>query len=282
MGSATRVHARAYRPRIERSRILGSTFWLTPRDEAICLHLNDHRVLTTGQLADLHFTSSRRARDRLMTLNQKGVVDRFRPYRYPGSAQWHYFLGELGARVVASRLGFDLKVIRHRMERDLELVRNQRLFHIVETNDFFVHLIKRCRQVPGYEVTRWWGERRCSAELRGDVRPDGLASISAFGRRLTFLVELDRGTERGDRLRRKLVFYARLAGRSEAPDAIWFLFPGERRERSSTSKLRIKIGIPVLTSHRELFYADPLGPVWLPVGSERRVSLSQLARGPSE
>jgi hypothetical protein len=34
------------------------------------------------------------------------------------------------------------------------------------------------------------------------------------------LLELDRGTERGDRLRRKLVYYARLAGRSEAPDAI--------------------------------------------------------------
>jgi hypothetical protein len=96
------------------------------------------------------------------------------------------------------------------------------------------------------------------------------------------LLELDRGTERGDRLRRKLVFYARLAGRSEAPDAIAFLFPGEKRERSSAPKLRIDIGIPVLTSHRELYFADPLGPVWLPVRSERRVSLLHLCWGRNE
>jgi hypothetical protein len=181
--------------------------------------------------------------------------------------------------VVASRLGFDLKVITYRMERDLELVRNQRLLHIVETNDFFVHLITRCRQAPGHEVTRWWGERRCAAELGGRVRPDGLARISAFGKRCTFFLEFDRGSERGDRLRRKLVFYARLAGRAEAPDALVFLFPGERRERSSAPKLRLDIGFPLLTSYRELFYADPLGPVWLPVRSDQRVSLLHMSRG---
>jgi hypothetical protein len=83
----------------------------------------------------------------------------------------------------------------------------------------------------------------------------------------------------GDRLRRKLVVHARLAARSEAPDAIALLFPGEKRERGSAPKLCIDIGIPVLTSHRELYFADPLGAVWLPVRSERRASLLHLSPG---
>jgi hypothetical protein len=279
MGDATRVHTRAFSPRMERSHVLSSAYWLTPRDEQICLDLHDYRVLTTTQISEIHFAGSRRARRRLLILSDQGFIDRFRPNRYRGSAPWHYILGNLGIRVVSSKLELDVKALRRRMERDLALVNSPRLSHLVEANDFFVQLVKRCRQVPGYELTQWWGERRCAAELVTRARPDGLGCISSHGRTCTFALELDRGTERGDRLRHKVLSYGRLARRKEAPDALVFLFPSEKRERYAQPKLRVNLDIRVVTSHRELFYADPLGPVWRPVGFDRRVSLPQLGRG---
>jgi hypothetical protein len=283
MASATRVDARAFRPRIERSHVLSSPSWLTQRDDAICIDLHEHRVLTTMQLTGLHFSDVRRARRRLLILHRKGVVERFRPYRPRGSASHHYILGEVGARVVAATQGLDLRAIKQRMERDLYLMLNPRLDHLLEVNDFFVRLIKECRTTPRHDVTRWWGERRCAAAIPTPGRPDGLGRLSSFGRSCSFLLELDRGTERGDRLRRKLLSYGRLGRRREKPDAIVFIFPSERRESAARSKLELDIGIRVATSHRDLHEANPLGRNWLPIDTDRRCSLIDLpmsARSP--
>lgn len=277
MASATRVDARAFRPRIERSHVLSSPSWLTKRDDAICLDLHEHRVLTTPQIADLHFEDVRRARRRLLILHRKGVLERFRPYRPAGSAPHHYILGEVGARVVAATHGLDLRIIKQRMERDLYLMLNPRLDHLLEVNDFFVRLIKECRNSPDYDLTRWWGERRCAGAIPTSVHPDGLGRLTSFGTSCTFLLELDRGTERGDRLRRKLLSYGRLGRRREKPNAIVFLFHTERRERATRAKLELDIGIRVTTSHRDLHEANPLGRNWLPIAEERRRSLIDLA-----
>lgn len=80
----------------------------------------------------------------------------------------------------------------------------------------------------------------------------------------------------GDRLRRKLLSYARLGRRRDAPEAIVFLFPSELRERHARPKLDIDIGIPVATSAKEIFYSDPLGSVWLPIGRDQRFPLVRL------
>lgn len=90
------------------------------------------------------------------------------------------------------------------------------------------------------------------------------------------LLELDRGTERGDRLRRKLLSYARLGRRRDAPDVILFYFPSEERERRARRKLDIDIRIPIATSHRGLYETDPLGQVWLPPRLEQRIHLVEL------
>jgi hypothetical protein len=234
-------------------------------------------VLTTMQLTGLHFEDVRRARRRLLILHRKGVIERFRPYRPRGSAPHHYILGEVGARVVAATQGLELRTIRQRMERDLYLMLNPRLDHLLEVNDFFVRLIKECRNSPDYDLTRWWGERRCAAAIPSSVHPDGLGRLSSFGRSCTFLLELDRGTERGDRLRRKLLSFGRLGRRREKPDAIVFIFPSERRERAARSKLELDIGIRVATSHRDLHEGNPLGRNWLPIDDETRRSLIDLA-----
>jgi hypothetical protein len=125
-------------------------------------------------------------------------------------------------------------------------------------------------------LDQWWGEQRCAAKLPTKVRPDGLGRLLGGERPCTFLLELDRGTERGDRLRRKLLSYARLGRRRDAPEAIVFLFPSELRERHARPKLDIDIGIPVATSAKDIFYSDPLGAVWLPIGRDRRFPLVRL------
>lgn len=282
MSSATRVHARP-RPRIERSDILASASWFTKRDDSICMDLYNHRVLTTNQLSDLYFTDPRRARDRLLKLYRHRAIDRFRPFRHLGSAPWHYVLDEIGARVAASTLGIELQQLRYRLERDLELVNSPRLRHLVEVNDFFVRLLTRSRALPGFHLDQWWSEQRCAAKLPTKVRPDGLGRLVGPEGTCTFLLELDRGTERGDRLRRKVLSYARLGRRADAPDVVLFHFPSEKRERSARPKLENDIRLRVATTHRDIFQNDPLGQVWLPlergwlpVEGDRRHSLIDL------
>lgn len=146
----------------------------------------------------------------------------------------------------------------------------------MNVNDFFVRLISRCRAKPGFELEQWWSERRCAAKLPTKVRPDGLGRLIGGERPCTFLLELDLGTERGDRLRRKLLSYARLGRRHDSPDAIPFHFPSEERERRARQKLDIDIGLRIATSHRGLFETDPLGQVWLPLRFERRIRMEEL------
>jgi hypothetical protein len=246
------------------------------------MDLYNHRVLTTNQLSDLHFTDPRRARDRLLKLYRYRAIDRFRPFRHFGSAPWHYVLDELGARIAAATLGIELKQLRYRLERDLDLVSSPRLQHLVEVNDFFIRLITYCRAKPGFKLDQWWSEQRCAAKLPTKVRPDGLGRLIGGERTCTFLFELDRGTERGDRLRRKLLSYARLGRRRDAPDAILFHFASEKRERSARQKLDIDIRLRVATTHRELYDRDPLARVWLPIKGYRRISFMDLSRAKGE
>ena len=60
------------------------------------------------------------------------------------------------------------------------------------------------------------------------------------------------------------------------PDAIVFLFPSELRERHARPKLDIHIGIRVATSAKDIFYSNPLGSEWLPIGRDQRFPLVQL------
>ena len=70
---------------------------LSQRDQLICIHLYEHRVLTTEQLYELHFSSPRRARSRLARLHEMGVLWRNRPRAQLRSLPWHYTLDAIGA-----------------------------------------------------------------------------------------------------------------------------------------------------------------------------------------
>jgi hypothetical protein len=108
------------------------------------------------------------------------------------------------------------------------------------------------------------------------VRPDGLGAISSPKRTLRFFLEVDRGTENSSRLERKLVGYRRVAGFPDAPDVLLFVFHSSRRE-AEARKVLSDPGMPVATTIEERAIQDPLGPIWLRLTGERRVSLLDLA-----
>ena len=56
-------------------------------------------------------------------------------------------LGDVAPGTVNCHVG---RTIRQRMERDLYLMLNPRLDHLLEVNDFFVRLIKECRNTPDF------------------------------------------------------------------------------------------------------------------------------------
>ena len=136
------------------------------------MDLYEHKVLTTSQLADLHFDSPRVTERRLLKLYQHGVVQRFRPASEKGSYPFHFLLGDLGAQVVAAELAVELKDLKLAKDRLVRIAYSPRLGHLVALNTFFTRLIHRCRQLQDLRVTHWWSEDRVRRRWRQIVLPD--------------------------------------------------------------------------------------------------------------
>ena len=78
---------------------------LTARDRWLLRMLHEHRVLTTTQITELAFGTTRAATARMATLYQCRAVDRFRPLAAAGSSPLHFVLDEAGAAVLAAEDG---------------------------------------------------------------------------------------------------------------------------------------------------------------------------------
>lgn len=243
--------------------------------------------MTTHQIADLHFASPNRARHRLLELHRRRVLNRFQPQvaRGEGSAPWHYVMDVLGAHVIAAQLGLEIKALKARIDRDVNLWKSPRLRHMLEVNDFFVSMAVACEEMCGYELAEWWGEATCQQRWMGSyhepiVTPDGEGLLAGPGSSCSFFVELDRGTERGDRLAEKVVRYSRIAMWDKSPHALIFLFPSAAREAHARSSMsRFAEGfqtMALVTAHRALYERAPLGSAYLPMNANRRLRLSEL------
>lgn len=250
---------------------------LTERDRRLCRLLDDHRVLTSSQVADICFSGERRARMRLGELYALDVLDRFRPRHGGSPVPFHWVLGPLGAALIAAEHGVEVADVAWRRRLAGELAASQRLAHLVGTNGFFCALCRAARTRTGCRLEEWWSERRCAAEWGEVVRPDGYGVWTELGTSLPFLVEYDNGTERLERLARKLDGYARLAAAAGHPNWVLFSFGSPRREAEARRVLRHPV-VPVATTAR-VDRGAPDGPVWLPAGSTgtARVRLAGLA-----
>lgn len=230
---------------------------LTERDRLVALACYEHRVLTTEQLRRLHFGSARRARQRLEELYRLRVLDRFRPPRErgQGSAPFHWLLDEAGAHVVAEAIGLERSELRWRHQAAIAVASSSKLAHQLEVNELFSRLAEEATKAGG-QLASWWGERRCLAALGGQAAPDGYGRLELPGREsASFLLELDRGTERpAERLRLKARRYARALPRSplaqESPVIVLAVPSPARRDNlaralaSSSAPIRTVVWTP--------------------------------------
>lgn len=266
--------------RITKSLIHSVATSLTERDKRICLDIHQHRFLTTHQALRLHFDSYPRARSRLHRLFQLRVLDRFRPRRATGSHPHYYVLDEVGIQVVAANMGVVTKELKYDRLAALAQVFSPRLRHMTEVNDFFTRLVGASRRSGGrHHLSSWLGERGCFSVWRGLVHPDGYARLESDGNAVSFFLELDGGTEPGRRLHQKLDRYSSVAGMPEAPEALLFCFPSEKREAAARKHLApcgLTIATAVIAGHMQ----DPLASNWLPLDADSRVSLIDLRHPP--
>jgi Replication-relaxation len=276
-GGRTRYSARAS-TRTIRSKIQRVSSSVTERDQLICLDLHEHRVLTTDQLHELHFSSIQRARARLSRLYELEIIWRTRPRTHLGSLPWHYILDDMGAMIVAEHLGIDQDAVGYRSDQRRTLIDNQRLRHTRAANGFFTRMIFAARSTGSpIRVAEWRGEAWCARRWQLHVRPDGYGRIEGPLGSLKLVLELDLGTENRGRLEDKMERYRVLVRAATAPDIVLFCFPSTAREASA----RRVIGgtpMPVATATFDRHLSDPLGPNWLLVDGDRRIRVGDMRR----
>ena len=237
---------------------------LTARDRWLLRMICEHRVLTTGQITQLAFGTTRAATARMTTLYQYRAVDRFRPLAPAGSSPLHFVLDEAGAMLVAAEDGITPADLGYRRDRAMAVALSPRLAHDVGANGIFTALAAAARASGGQaELECWWSERRCAAAWGDHARPDG------YGRWreqtpgqppavTDFFLEYDTGTENLPRLIAKLAGYRDLAARTGIATPVLFWLPSPRREAA----LRARLRRPAAARHpqRPFCGADPRRP----------------------
>ena len=224
---------------------------LTERDRRIALDCYDHRVLTTDQLARLHFQSRRVAQRRLGQLHELRVLERFRPVwqHGEGSTPFHWVLDLAGAVVVAELLEIAVDQLSWRRDHIYQLASSSKLNHQVAVNEFFTRL--HAEALPdGGALVEWWGERRVSAAFAGRLQPDGYGHLQVAGSSIRFLLELDRGTETHQRLAEKADRYQRELAHSDLANAdplVLLLTPSPRRT-SQTADVTAGRPVPLIAA----------------------------------
>ncbi|MET8846010.1 replication-relaxation family protein [Amycolatopsis sp. NPDC004625] len=271
---------------------------LTPRDKWLLALLHEHRVLTSTQVQDAAFPSSRSTRQRLRELYLWRAVSRFQPFRQLGSAPMHYVLGPAGAAVLAAEHGLDVKDLGYRHDRAMAIAHNQRLAHTVGVGDFFTSLIARTRQLGtrrGDGLTAWWAEARCARHFGDLVIPDAYGRWRGCAGELEFFLEYDTGSESLTKVARKLLAYARLADSTGIATPVLLWFPTSRREvnaRAALARVHADLerpaDVPVATAAADLLdrtavRPSPADAVWLPLATRSpnqtspRCGLDELA-----
>jgi hypothetical protein len=193
--------------------------YVTVRDQAILAAVGDYRFLSSDQVQALFFHSASTAKDRLAKLWQARFLERIYQPVLPtdGSPKALYALAREGAMLLAQRTGQDVSEFKHLTQKE----RRSTFFldHTLCRNDFRIALTMACRRTRSLKLLAW---RQKPEDLADCVRipdkpgaeyhrvplvADGYFEILAEGRKLAFLVEIDRGTTTCKRISRKLKGY---------------------------------------------------------------------------
>ncbi len=252
---------------------------VTDRDRAILATLYEHRVLTAQQIYELYFDSLDTARDRLARLHQLQVLGRFRPYRQHGSNPYHYVLGHAGVLLLAAERGIDPASLDQTAATGLRLASSQQLTHQVQANGIATRLAQTLRTIPGAELVEWRGQRGCARAWGELIRPDAYLRLQLPAGQVELWLEHDRSSETHARLQDKLDRYAELALALEQPITVLITLTSDRREQELRRTLHAPADVLALTSTIERHHTAPLSANWLPVNSQTRITLEDLARG---
>ena len=255
---------------------------IMPRDRWLLGLLDEHQTLTTEQVTAIAFPTVRKARRRLLLLNQRGVLDRFRHGVRPGSQSWRWTLGPLGAAIVAAGRGDPMPrpaAVRARTDR---LSTSPQLRHLLGVNQVFCALAAHARHHPGAELARWWPERRAAQACGNLVHPDGHGVWVEDDRRVPFWLEFDLGTEVLSRVADKVTGYARLAP-TDLGYPVLFWLPTTAREdhlhhlltRTAAAE-RVTVATAATDHAGE---ASPAARVWRLAGLTGRVRLADIPTG---
>lgn len=193
------------RPSAAQAALAGMTARLTERDFQIIDHLARFKVMTTPQLAAIHFPSANAAKLRLRALAELGIIARS---RQPRTGRFRHTLDWAGQAVHALRTG-----ARPPSQAEAAWEVQRRFLSPTRTHDegaveavAALHLA--CRQHGGAQVTEWLCEAEAAWEFQG-LRPDAAFTLRAVdGRSLMAWYEHDTGTETLERLAAKIVAYA--------------------------------------------------------------------------
>lgn len=184
--------------------LAGLTARLTDRDFAVIDALARFGVMTTPQLAAVHFPSANAAKIRLRTLADLGILART---RQPRSGTLRCTLDWAGQAVHALRTGTKPPSA---TEAAWEVQR--RFLSPTRTHDegaveavAALHLA--CRQHGGARITEWLAETEAAWEFTG-LRPDTAFTLETdSGHSLMAWYEYDTGTETTGRLAAKIDAY---------------------------------------------------------------------------
>lgn len=247
---------------------------VTTRDRQILQLLDDHQVLTTGQLHRLFFLAERTCQIRLAELRELRLLERFRFGRPDGGTYpWHWTLGANGARFQAAvhlRPPPTERATRLHLDR---LAANPHVPHLVASNELFIGLAHHARRHTETTLRRWWSERRTTQEFQ-TINPDGHGLWRHNQTTVGFFVECDRGTEPHHRVAGKLAGYQRLATNDGPRYSILLWLTNPDREQRLHHSLTGQVGS--LTVATTTIDRNPAEPVWLPVGGHIRVGLHEL------
>jgi hypothetical protein len=211
----------------------------TERDREIAWFLYRQKILTTDQLRLLFFSSLRRCQDRLLWLYRHRVIDRF----YPsgpfslGKPQAHWLLDEVGAHLVAARLGRERKSLAWDRQQDFHA--HAQLAHRLESNAFVCGVIAATLDAEDVWVGDWdlgWAAIQQPWPGFGGyemTKPDAGFTLSTPYGLVVIALEWDRATEPMATLLAKVQRYGTTLKEARAVRRtnVCFVVPGERRAK---------------------------------------------------
>jgi Replication-relaxation/Recombinase zinc beta ribbon domain/Recombinase len=222
-----------------RSARVGSAFaWevakrTTERDREIAWLLYRQKIFTTDQLRLLFFSSLRRCQDRLLWLHRHRVIDRF----YPGGPfslgkpQAHWLLDEVGAHLVAARLGRERKSLAWDRQQDFH--EHAHLAHRLECNAFVCGVIAASLDTEDVWVGAWglgWEAIKQPWPSFGGyegTKPDAGFSLSTPYGLVVIALEWDRATEPMTTLLAKIARYGTTPPRGWQPAVVLWILANE-------------------------------------------------------